>query len=157
GFSIRPGAFAGRSDNDGRPIAKKLYAVGASAQGPDGEASWRVDHVGRYQEDANQIQIEPLSSLEKGNRLTGMRARLIPRSRCDISTWPVTEYNDLEMGETYNSAFPPPGTGAPPFGQSASVKPMTLAQVDSAATFTPNQPAWSRAGAETFGKVEIHN
>ncbi len=154
GFSMRPGLFAGRSDEQTRPIADRLYAVGPASAGPDGVNTWRVDHVGRYQGEANLIRFESLASLERGNRLTAMRAMLIPRSRCDIHAWPVRAYNDLDEGEAYSSGFLPPGAGKPPFG-SDGARPKPLAEVDTAASFTPPPPPPAEPLGQPFKRVEI--
>lgn len=155
GFSLQPGVFLGRSDNETRAIAKKLYVVGAPAQGPDGAATWRVDNVGRYQDQANKIQFESLASLERGDRVTGMRAMLLPRSRCDIYAWPVKAYNDLDEGEAYSSEFPPPGAGNPPFGDRSDAKPIALKEVDLGASFESRQPAPMASGEQGLKRVEI--
>jgi hypothetical protein len=155
GFSMRPGVFAGRSDKETRPIADKLYAVGPAAKGPDSAPTWRVDHVGRYQGDPNLIRLEPLASLEKGNRTTAMRAMLIPRSRCDIYAWPVTAYNDLDEGEAYSTEYLPPGEGKAPFG-SSNAQPISLAQIDASPTFEPTSPSAAGSGPE-FKRIEIQS
>jgi hypothetical protein len=143
GFSMRPGVFADRSekalraDKEIRAIADKLYAVGPPSQGPDSRGSddeasrtWRADHVIRYQGDgADLICLQSLARLRTGSATTVNHAKLIPRSRCDIYAWPVTAYNDLDMGEAYSTEYLPPGEGKPPFG-STDAKPMLLSNID---------------------------
>ncbi|HJS98959.1 MAG TPA: hypothetical protein VJ756_07705 [Terriglobales bacterium] len=157
GFSLRPGVFSGRSDKETRPIADKLYAVGPPSQGPDGAGTWRVDHVGRYQGDPNLIRFESLASLETGNRITEMRATLIPRSRCDIYAWPVKAYNDLDEGEAYSEGYPPPGTGNPPFGSSKDARPMPLSQIDTSSSFTSSRPPTVESPGHEFKRIEIQS
>jgi hypothetical protein len=156
GFSVRPGVFAGRSDAETRPIADRLYAVGPASAGPDGAGTWRVDHVERYQGEADLIRFDSLANLEKGNRVTAMRATLIPRSRCDVYAWPARAYNDLDEGEAYSAAYLPPGNGEAPFG-SANPAPIPLSQIDTAASFTPAAPPATDTAVQGFKRVEIQS
>jgi hypothetical protein len=176
GFSLRPGVFSRSSrnnepDKEMRPIGDKLYAVGPPAKGPDRSGRWRVDHVSLYQNALierngklereqgvpNPIRFESLAGLETGDRTTGMRAMLMPRSRCDIYAWPVKAYNDLDAGEFYFAEYPPPGTGDPPFGNSNDEKPMRLSQLDTSSNFTPSTHSETESSSQKFGRIAIED
>jgi hypothetical protein len=157
GFTVRPGLFTGHADKETRPIAEKLYAVGPASQGPDGAGTWRADHIGRYQGEANLIQVESLADLETGNRTTGMRAMLIPRARCDIYAWPVTAYNDLDQGEAYSAGYPPPGMGSPPFGTNVSAKPTPLSEIDTRSSLDPIGTSAAGSANQDFKHIEIQS
>ncbi len=154
GFSIRMGTAPGPIDKEARPIADKLYAVGPASKGPDDTPTWRADSVRRYQSDPNLISFESLARLTGGNRTTDERAKLIPRSRCDIRAWPVTAYNDLEDGEAYSTGYPPPGVGGSPFGKASSAKPVPLAEIDAGAGVA-RAAAEQEVGRQDFRPIEI--
>jgi hypothetical protein len=157
GFSIRQGISPGPSDKEMHPIADKLYAVGPAAEGPDAAARWRVDHVRRYQAEAKLIGVESLARLVTGNSTTAARAKLIPRSRCDIYTWPVKAYNDLDEGEAYSTNYLPPGNGQPPFGDTGGAKPTLLAEIDSRSSFAPSETPTLESPNQAFRRIEIQS